>query len=225
MKGFVVGDIHGCWDEFQALVEGPLSRGQKIWSVGDLVDRGPASDKVLEWFIDARERGIADFVLGNHEDKFIRWLQGRPIKIGHGLDLTIKQVTASPVFARIKEYFLSMSFCKTLRVSDDTIIVHAALKQKGTDYDRSAALYGITTGATDEQGFPVRLDWAQGYSGTDRVVHGHVVVREPRIVGKVINIDTGCVFGGRLTGLDLETGELVAIAAKRAYSERVGWSD
>ena len=66
---------------------------------------------------------------------------------------------------------------------------------------RDFALYGETTGETDEFGLPVRYNWAQEYRGRAMVVYGHTPVPEPEWLNRTINIDTGCVFGGRLTAL------------------------
>ena len=84
---------------------------------------------------------------------------------------------------------------------------------------RDFALFGETTGETDEFGLPVRLQWAGDYRGPAAVVYGHTPVAEPEWVNNTINIDTGCVFGGRLTALRWPERELVSVAAERTYYE------
>src|SRR5260370_22665261 len=79
------------------------------------------------------------------------------------------------------------------------------------------ALYGETTGETDEFGLPVRHPWAQDYRGKAVVVYGHTPVPEPAWINNTICIDTGCVFGGRLTALCYPERELVGVPAHRAY--------
>lgn len=221
----IVGDIHGCYEEFLQLIDKPLSEGRMIWSVGDLVDRGPYSPEVLKWFIEAREKGTADFVLGNHEEKFIRWLKGNKVKVSHGLQKTIDQLQAQPkVLALVKEYFSDVEIPRTLRVDENTLIVHAALhKNEKGNWDPQVCIYGWLTGETDSMGYPVRVDWAQNWTGDDTVVHGHVPVCQPRIVGKVVNVDTGCVFGGSLTMWDTVTKTTHSVPAQKAYAEYVGW--
>ena len=80
---------------------------------------------------------------------------------------------------------------------------------------RDFALYGETTGETDEFGLPVRCDWAADYRGAATVVYGHTPVPEPEWLNNTINIDTGCVFGGRLTALRWPERELVSVPAAR----------
>ena len=84
---------------------------------------------------------------------------------------------------------------------------------------RDFALFGETTGETDEFGLPVRLQWAADYRGKAAVVYGHTPVAEPEWLNNTINIDTGCVFGGRLTALRWPERELVSVAAERTYYE------
>ncbi len=86
---------------------------------------------------------------------------------------------------------------------------------------RDFALFGETTGETDEFGLPVRLQWAGDYRGPAAVVYGHTPVAEPEWVNNTINIDTGCVFGGRLTALRWPERELVSVGAERTYYEPV----
>ncbi len=84
---------------------------------------------------------------------------------------------------------------------------------------RDFALYGETTGETDEFGLPVRYNWAAEYRGKAMVVYGHTPVPEPEWLNRTINIDTGCVFGGKLTALRYPELELVSVPALRTYYE------
>src|SRR5438445_8678492 len=84
---------------------------------------------------------------------------------------------------------------------------------------RDFSLYGETTGETDEFGLPVRYNWASEYRGGAMVVYGHTPVPEPEWLNKTINIDTGCVFGGRLTALRYPEKELVSVPARQTYAE------
>jgi protein phosphatase len=105
----------------------------------------------------------------------------------------------------------------------DLVVAHAGLKEemqgRGSAKVRDFALYGETTGETDEFGLPVRLNWAAEYRGKAAVVYGHTPVAEPEWLNRTINIDTGCVFGGKLTALRYPERELVSVPARRTYYE------
>ena len=99
------------------------------------------------------------------------------------------------------------------------VVAHAGMKEemqgRGSGKVRDFALYGETTGETDEFGLPVRYNWAAEYRGTAMVVYGHTPVPEPEWLNRTINIDTGCVFGGKLTALRYPERELVSVPAAR----------
>jgi len=84
---------------------------------------------------------------------------------------------------------------------------------------REFALYGETTGETDEFGLPVRYNWAAEYRGPAAVVYGHTPVPEADWLNRTINIDTGCAFGGKLTALRWPERELVSVPARKVYAE------
>src|SRR5690242_3831317 len=100
---------------------------------------------------------------------------------------------------------------------------HAGMKEemqgRGSGKVREFALFGETTGETDDFGLPVRLNWAGEYRGRAMVVYGHTPVAEPEWLNRTINIDTGCVFGGKLTALRYPEKELVSVPARRTYYE------
>ncbi len=103
------------------------------------------------------------------------------------------------------------------------VVAHAGMKEsmqgRGSGKVRDFALYGETTGETDEFGLPVRYNWAAEYRGSAMVVYGHTPVPEPEWLNNTIYIDTGCVFGGRLTALRYPEKELVSVPAARTYCE------
>ena len=102
------------------------------------------------------------------------------------------------------------------------VVAHAGMKEemqgRGSGRVRDFAMYGETTGETDEFGLPVRYNWAAEYRGRAIVVCGHTPVPEPEWLNRTINFDTGCVFGGKLTALRYPEKELVSVPAARVYA-------
>ncbi|MUL43926.1 polynucleotide kinase-phosphatase [Streptomonospora sp. PA3] len=238
----IVGDVHGCRAELEELLSSlgyAIARddqgravgahhpeGRTAVFVGDLVDRGPDTPGVLRLVMGMVGADDALCVAGNHEDKLVRALKGRKAQARHGLAETLEQLGAeSEEFrARVR------AFCDGLLshyVLDEgrLVVAHAGLKEeyhgRASGRVRSFALYGETTGETDEFGLPVRLPWAREYRGSAAVVYGHVPTPEPEWINNTICLDTGCVFGGRLTALRYPERELTAVAARRVHYEPV----
>ncbi|MBN8612352.1 MAG: AAA family ATPase [Deltaproteobacteria bacterium] len=233
----IIGDVHGCLDELtQLLARLGYAPSDGVWShpsrtalfLGDLVDRGPASIGSLKLAQAMVERGHALMVPGNHEARLERALAGKNVKRTHGFDLTMAELESmSGPERRVTEASLA-SFLHTLPshlVLDggELVVAHAGMKQslQGRDSGtvKAFAHYGDTTGETDAYGLPVRLDWARDYTGDAVVVYGHTPVLEAEWVNGTICIDTGCVFGGRLTALRWPERELVQVPAARRYAE------
>jgi protein phosphatase len=216
------------WDngsgDRQARVESP--EGRKLVFVGDLVDRGPRSPDVLRIAMASVESGVGYVVQGNHDNKLQRWLDGRDVKIGHGLQESIDQLgqEADTFKAKAKAFLYELRSHYWLDAGRLTV-VHAGLKEemigRGSPAVRDFALYGETNGEVDEYGLPVRADWAAGYRGKTTVVYGHTPVPEAEWVNNTICIDTGCVFGGKLTALRWPKKELVSVPAAATYFEPV----
>ena len=209
----IVGDVHGCLDELEALLtvlgyaDGRHPEGRRLVFLGDLVDRGPASVGVLRLVLPWLEDGRALFVPGNHDDKLWRWLQGRNVSATGGLATTIAE------WERLGE-----SEDRSLRARFDRLMTDASpylwldagallVSHAGLEAGdhgrvgpgvRAFCLYGKTTGK-DIDGYPERLDWASDYDPTGpAVVHGHVPVRRAEWRNNTADIDLGAVFGGSL---------------------------
>lgn len=237
----IIGDIHGCYDELLALLT-KLGYGQmmadpichpddrQVIFVGDLADRGPNSPGVLKTAMEMVNTKNALAVLGNHDDKLRRWLKGNKIKINNGLDTTIKQLEENKklpkscsrrVDLRKLEKFLELIPTQLLLDDNKLSISHAGLKEQyhgvQNKKTRSKALYGEVTGERDDDGYPIRRDWASKYSGDRTVVHGHVAGEEVRVKNNVYNVDTSCVYGGKLTALRYPEMEIVSVPAKHKY--------
>jgi protein phosphatase len=234
----IVGDIHGCYDELVELLEnlgwdvtadaaGPSARhpeGRRAIFVGDFVDRGPRIPDTLRLVMRMVADGVALAVPGNHDVKLVRKLNGRDVRITHGLADSLEQLDGeSPEFREAARTFLDRLVSHYVLDGGELVVAHAGLKAemqgRGSGKVRDFALYGETTGETDELGLPVRFDWASEYRGRAMVVYGHTPVPDPEWVNRTINIDTGCVFGHRLTALRYPERELVSVPAHRTYYE------
>ncbi|WP_353708328.1 polynucleotide kinase-phosphatase [Cellulosimicrobium sp. ES-005] len=233
-----IGDVHGCLDELVALlgelgyavvrddvgrpVDAAHPAGRRAIFLGDLVDRGPDSPGVLRLAMGMVRAGHALAVPGNHEHKLVRALGGRDVKVSHGLETTLAQLAEEP-----EEFRREVAeFCRDLvshLVLDDgrLVVAHAGLKEsyqgRASGRVRSFALYGDTTGETDEFGLPVRYPWADDYRGRAMVLYGHTPTPEAEWVNNTMCLDTGCVFGGRLSALRCPEKEVVQVPAAREY--------
>jgi len=170
--------------------------------------------------------GSALCVPGNHDIKLKRKLDGRDVTVSHGLDRTLAELDLeSPEFRAEVQKFLDGLVSHYVFDDGHLVVAHAGMKQemqgRGSAKVRDFALFGETTGETDEFGLPVRYNWASEYRGRASVVYGHTPVPEPEWLNRTINIDTGCVFGGRLTALRWPEKELVSVAALETYADPV----
>lgn len=233
----IIGDMHGCHEELTILLQtlgytiadGIITatpEGRKAVFLGDLVDRGPDSPAVLRLVMAAVKDGIAFCVPGNHDVKLLKWLQGRAVQVTHGLDKTITQIEALPNAAAFKEevaHFVNGLISHYVLDGGKLVVSHAGLKEpmqgRASSAIRDFCLYGETTGETDEFGLPVRYNWAAEYRGKATVVYGHTPVPDVQWLNNTVDIDTGCVFGGRLTALRYPENELVSVPARETYCE------
>ena len=241
----IIGDVHGCFDELLTLLErlgyevesrtdadggvgfsATHPEGRKAVFVGDLVDRGPGVVKVLRLVMSMVADGSALCVAGNHESKLARKLQGRNVQVTHGLAESLAQLDAeSPEFREQVLGFLDGLISHYVLDDGDLVVAHAGIKSeyqgRASARVRDFCMYGETTSEKDEFGLPIRANWAADYRGRATVVYGHTAVVEPAWLNRTINIDTGCVFGGKLTALRYPGKELVSVPAARVYYEPV----
>ncbi len=246
----IIGDLHGCCDELEELLtqlgysitgqvedsdvwNGPVwshPEGRRAVFLGDLVDRGPRILDCVRLVRNMIQTGNAFAVPGNHDLKFVRKLRGKDVRITHGLADSCAEIEKIPDGLRdtAKSEIANFLFSLVSHfVLDDgkLVVAHAGVKEemqgRGSGKVREFALYGETTGETDEFGLPIRHNWAADYRGSARVVYGHTPVPEAEWLNRTINIDTGCVFGGKLTALRYPENELVSVPALRTYCEPV----
>jgi protein phosphatase len=232
----IIGDVHGCHAELTELLrelgyqvesDGTTvthPHGRRVVFVGDYGDRGPDTPGVLRLAMAMADAGTAICLPGNHDIKLVRKLKGRDVRITHGLAETLEQLDAEPDELRdaVRD-FLEGLVSHVVLDEGKLVVAHAGMKAayqgRSSGRVRDFALFGETTGETDEFGLPVRLQWAADYRGKAAVVYGHTPVAEPEWLNNTINIDTGCVFGGRLTALRWPERELVSVPAGRTYYE------
>ncbi len=230
----IIGDVHGCFSElvllldqlgYQVAADGSTAihpDGRTAVFVGDLVDRGPQTPAVLKLVMGMTATGSGLSVAGNHEAKLVRALRGKDVTRSHGLAESLAQLAASPDgFGGQAAEFMDKLLGHLVLDEGRLVIAHAGLPEamhgRASSAVRAFALYGDTTGETDEYGLPVRYPWAQDYRGTAVVVYGHTPVPEATWVNRTICIDTGCVFGGKLTALRYPERELVSVPAGQVY--------
>ena len=237
----IIGDVHGCDHELLALlaalgyrVENPdtliprivAPPGRTAVFVGDLVDRGADSVRTLLIAMAMVHAGTALAVPGNHDDKLLRALRGVSVKMNNGLDRTMQELQAagSDVQALVREFLGSLPSHLVLD-RGNLVVAHAGLPEELQGIDspraRDTALFGTPTGERDTYGIKLLVDWAHAYKGTALVVWGHLPVARAVWVGNTIDIDTGCVHGGRLTALRYPERELVSVPAERVYSTTI----
>jgi len=243
----IIGDLHGCCDELETLLQqlgyvpveqtaDPLwgsrsfrhPEGRKVVFLGDLVDRGP---RILDTLRLVRNIVVSDSafcVPGNHDMKLLRKLRGKDVQIRHGLAESVAELEALPesirdCFSQQAAEFLDGLVSHYVLDGGKLVVAHAGMKAemqgRGSGKVREFALYGETTGETDEFGLSVRCNWAAEYRGWAAVVYGHTPVPEPEWLNRTTNIDTGCVFGGKLTALRWPEREFVSVPAGRTYCE------
>jgi protein phosphatase len=239
----IIGDVHGCFGELTQLLEKlgytihrvaeeqgnygfkvvpPENR--KAVFLGDLVDRGPDSPSVLRLVMSMVNSGAAYCVPGNHDMKLHKYLSGKDVQLKHGLALTVDQLKNenSHFINQVKDFLYGL-VSHYVFDNGKLVVAHAGLKEemhgRGSGTVRSFCMFGETTGETDEFGLPVRFNWASEYRGKAMVVYGHTPVPQAQWFNRTIDIDTGCVFGGKLSALRYPEEELVSVDAAMVYCE------
>src|SRR5690349_12513638 len=234
----IIGDVHGCRTELEELLttlgyeleRDPAGRpvnarhpgGRRAIFVGDLVDRGPDTPGVLRLVMGMTAAGTALCVAGNHEVKLLKALRGMNVKRSHGLDASMEQLDLeTPEFRALVDTFIDGLISHYVLDEGRLVVAHAGLVERyhgrASGRVREFCLYGETTGETDEYGLPVRYPWATEYRGRAVVVYGHTPVPAAEWLNNTLCVDTGCVFGGRLTALQYPERSLVSVPAARVY--------
>ncbi len=234
----VIGDVHGCRAELEQLLTElgytlerdaagrPASArhpaGRRAVFVGDLVDRGPDTPGVLRLVMGMVAAGTAFCVAGNHEVKLLKALRGKNVRRSHGLDASMEQLEGeTEEFRAGVDRFIDGLLGHYVLDGGRLVVAHAGLIERyhgrASGRVREFCLYGQTTGETDEYGLPVRYPWATEYRGRAVVLYGHTPVPAAEWLNNTLCLDTGCVFGGRLTALNYPERTTVSVPAARVY--------
>jgi hypothetical protein len=209
-RTIVIGDIHGCYDELVTLLEKvALGADDRVVAVGDLVVKGWKNREVLDLFIeDKRFRAV----LGNHDRALVRYLRGKKDSLKDSQEKVLAELEED-----LERYFLFLQALPPMIDLGSHLVVHAGLrpgvtlsKQKVGDLTE---LRTLGKDRTSRKGVP----WYDVYDGERVVLFGHWPAPEPRRGPRAIGLDTGCVYGNRLTAYIIETEELLSVKARRAY--------
>jgi protein phosphatase len=236
----IIGDVHGCYAELTELLERlgyarhdsgwRHPEGRRAVFLGDLVDRGPGVVETIRLVWRMMDAGAALCVPGNHDMKLQRAIKGNPVKIAHGIEESLRQIEALPESERepFRTGYVAWTEGLVSHLWLDggrLCVAHAGMRDeyvgRASARVREFALFGDTTGETDEFGLPVRYPWAEDYRGATTTVYGHTPVVEAEWLNNTINLDTGCVFGGKLTALRWPERELVQIPAASVHCEPI----
>jgi hypothetical protein len=212
-RTIVIGDLHGCFDELSDLLKQvELRTDDRVIAVGDLITKGPKNPEVLDLFI-ADDRFAS--VIGNHDRALRQYWRGEPIRLTKEQRITVEELESQR--ERYSAYLRSLPFTINL---GSHLVVHAGLRP-GVPLRRQMAsdLTEIRTMGADpsrRRGIP----WYGVYRGKRIVLFGHWPAKTPRLAPRAIGLDTGCVYGGRLTGYIIESSQFVSVPARRAYVSR-----
>lgn len=236
----IIGDIHGCFDELYELLHRlgyqirlNIHGNEESFSIrhsenripvflGDLVNKGPKNIRVLRFVMDLVNENMAYCVLGNHEKKLLYYLRGKDSRLRGGLQDTIEQLSGySAEFRNSVVEFIRRLSDHYVFDHGNLVVAHAGLREEMQGRTsmgvRNFCMYGENSDDVDEYGMPVRYSWVQNYRGKARVVFGHTPILEPEWYNRTIDIDTGCVYGGRLTALRYPELEMVSVQARKIY--------
>jgi len=207
MRKFIIGDIHGCYDELIELTEKVgLNDDDLLISLGDIVDRGNKSKEVYEYFV-SRPNSIV--LIGNHERKHQNKI------------LSYAQEIVKVQFGNDYEDFLKwLDSLKYYYEAEEAIVIHAFFEHdKELAQQKQEVLCGSTSGDRYlEKKYPDEKYWTEFYNGTKPIIYGHHVVGDnPKVLNNTYGIDTGACHGNYLTAIELPGFIVHQVKAKKDY--------
>lgn len=233
----IIGDIHGCYWELMELIKklgyekmGNYYRHPEnriLISVGDVADKGPENLKCVQFWMNQVLYGNGLWVYGNHCNKLYRFLSGNKVKLTHGLQNTaaewkkLSEEDQERFRRRFFSVYRNLAYYYILD-GGKLLVVHGGIRKEwiGRFHSqvKTMCIYGEITDEFDEYGKPIRKDWAAEYDGRTFIVYGHTVMEKAEIRNKTIDIDQGCVYGGKLTAFRYPEMEIVQVQGKK-YAE------
>lgn len=219
-RTIIVGDVHGCREELDALLDRvAFATGDRLVFVGDLVARGPDSLGVL----DIARRTGAIIVRGNHEEKLLSWHAAQSSQgEGRGRKGRERRREAEGLSR------MHLDIAESLRAVDWTLLQTSPLYCELPEHGACVVHAGLLPGVPlEEQDWSTLLHirsltpkgeateakgdrlWGRYYGGGPHIVFGHNAMMEPQLHRWATGIDTGCVYGGRLTAMVLHDGDVV----------------
>jgi serine/threonine protein phosphatase 1 len=208
---YIIGDVHGCYGELCELLTliAPTSDDRVVF-VGDLVVRGPESASVVKLAMGGSLPNQV-VILGNNEAKLRPTLGGDPTYATPAVLRTIEQLRAAGILEDALDFF--DTFPLYLDLGDD-VVVHAGVRPGVPLADQAPGdLLRIKT----LDGTPEGRMWFDDYHGPQRVLFGHHVMKDVTRLSHAVGLDTGCVYGGKLSALALETDEIASVRARDVY--------
>lgn len=214
-RTIIVGDLHGCREELEDLLAYlGFGAGDQLISVGDVVVRGPDPHGTVNVLRKAGARGVR----GNHEDRVLRWKAARDLGRPAPPIGSMTRRTIDALKPRDWEWLAAMPLWIDLP-EHGVRVVHAGVVP-GVPMERQDPRALLFMRSLDARGAPVAErggpSWAHRWPGPEHVVYGHHAKDECEIAPYATGIDTGCVYGGRLTAMVLRDGELPPPPGHRA---------
>ena len=239
-KYLIIGDVHGCLDELTTMLY-YYGKGREIISVGDLVDKGPKSHRVVEYFM-----LHGQCVLGNHEELHIRYHRHEKRREEQGVTNPMKRRPDE-----FKKTYSKLRYRSNLPIfawldtlppyielyEHDVVVIHGGVLP-GYSYKTMDPKLLCRVRDVKDDGTMARLGhikdpntrtlhWPE--TRTDKgplIVYGHDPFPEVRYVNNTLCLDTGCVYGNKLSGLLLPERDIVTVQANKVYqsqSSRHDW--
>ncbi len=215
-RTIAIGDVHGCADELEELLEAlDLSPQDRIIQVGDLVNRGPDSRRVIRL---VREYKI-EAILGNHEIRLLTAIREQTASILKDYDIA----TLKDLHKEDWDYLSSLPH-HIYDAKRNIVFVHGGFlpgrpwREQGASITANIQVIDASGNAAKRSDAPEARPWADHWTGSPFVVYGHTPRPNAYQRTGSIGIDTGCVYGGHLTAYIIEEQSFVQVRARKTYA-------